>query len=437
LSQRLEKELSALNGTSVTEKVAGQKMGTYGTMEPTLESVTRNTPATWQDWAKTRAQLADRVHSTTGLQQSVNKVALNAFDDELQSAMQRANPELATQWSAAVTGQRQARELLTMTGKKAANEAARGSGLHMNGADAATLGYSVLAGANPLVGAGIIAGKKLVSHAQRAMEPAIAEAAYRSAIGANAAHAQVAVGQRISSTLKSFMTGGRMEAEATHAKSTRPSYTMANFQKSMDMADELTSSAHQAKVREMTTALATSGHAELAQEMASTYGRAVAYINQNKPKRGGAKDADAGMGHLGKPAKSVGLSTQGMKFMRQLHSMTAPVDAIMGGLERGDVSRDAVAAVKYVFPDLHQDIVARASQEIVALKSQGKYVPADKTALLGVALDAPIDSTLEKGFIDEVQQGLAANKAPQKEQQSGPPPVTDISQYQTPLQSTV
>ncbi len=435
LSQRLERELGALNGTSVTEKVAGTKVGRYGTMEPTLEDVTRTTPATWQNWATTRAQLADSVHSSTGLQQSVNKTALNAFDDELQAAMQRANPELATKWSAAVTGQRQARELLEMTGKRAAGEAARGSAIHMNGADAATMGYSLLAGANPLVGAGIIAAKKLALHTQRVMEPAIAEAAYRSAIGANAAHAQVAIGQRISSTLKNFMTGTRIEAEAHHAKSDRQPYTMANYQKSMDLADELTSAAHQAKVREMTSALATSGHPELAQEMANTYGRAVAYINQNKPKRGaGASD---GLGKLGKPAKSMGLTTQGMKFMRQLHSMTAPVDAIMGGLERGDVSRDAVAAVKYVFPDLHQDIVMRASQQVVEMKSQGKFLPADKIAMIGTVLDAPIDTTLSPEFINEIQKAHAANNAPPPENGNIQPPQTDITPYQTPLQSSV
>jgi hypothetical protein len=73
----------------------------------------------------------------------------------------------------------------------------------------------------------------------------------------------------------------------------------------------------------------------------------------------------------------------------------------------------------------------------MAMRQEGKYLPADKLALLGVALDHPVDSKLSAEFINEIQQGLAANSKPQGSGGDMPPPVTDTSSYQTPLQSAV
>lgn len=438
LAERLEKDMVGLAGK--TEKLTGKASTDYlpEHLQPKGEP-TITTPATWQQWAKTREQLADRLHVSKGVEQEVYKTALAAYDSELVEAMQKANPELATTFQSATTGARQARELVDMTNGRAAHEAARGSSLHMNGADAATMGYSVLAGANPLVGAGIIAGKKIVGHVQQAIQPAVAEAAYRSAIGANAAHAQMAVSNRAAAALKTFMTGARLVADKEHAESRDPggarlSYGMKNYQASMALADELTSAAHQEKVRELTHALAVAGHPDLAEEMAMTYGRAAAYIAQNQPK---GKSKEYKMGTLGKPAKQLGLSTQDMKFMRQLHAIRNVQDAIIGGLERGDLSRDAVATAKYVFPDYMNMITERATNQIMVMKEEGKFLAADKVAMLGTVLDAPVDSTLQPEFIKEVQQGLAANKAPPPDQGAPQAPQTDVSSYQTPLQSSI
>ena len=207
---------------------------------------------------------------------------------------------------------------------------------------------------------------------------------------------------------------------------------MKSYEAAIRLSDDLTSQNHMARVRENSEALAAAGHPELAQEMAETYGRAVAYVNHNKPK--GGKEVQASK--LGKAVKMLALDTQGMKFLRQLHAIQDPM-SIVDGIMNGNVSRDAVAAVKYVFPDLHQDIVSRAYMEILSMKEAGRFLPADKVAMLGTVLDAPIDSTLEKSFIDEVQQGLAANKAPPPNAPSGPPPTTDTSSYQTPLQTSI
>ncbi len=246
------------------------------------------------------------------------------------------------------------------------------------------------------------------------------------------------IGKKVSETMARFMTGGRIAASKSNADaySAKPklSYSMKSYEKALEDADRLTSEAHMAKVREMTEALSQAGHPDLANEMALTYGRAAAYVSAAKK---GLKDKDVHKGSLGKLPKAMGLSTQGMKLLTIMDGIRNPM-GIIEKLDAGDVpSRAAVAAVKYVYPDFHQDVVMRATQQIMAMKEEGKFLPADKIAALGTVLDAPVDSKLEKGYIDQVQQGLAANKAPPPNEGDAPPPTTDVSSFQTPLQASV
>jgi len=429
LSVMSDRIKSDVHGQFVGQLEYGAASNIANNISKKLESLGEG--GTWSSWAASREQLADAVLKSSGTKQAVYKTALNAFDDELVGAMQRANPELASQWASAVTKQRLSTELLDLTVRKEIGEANKLSAIHLSSGDAGTAGYtalgSVVSGHNPLLGLGVVAAKKLIGYAQEKMAPAIAEAAYRNAIGANAAHAQAVVGQRVSSGLKKFLTGARIAAESNHA-SEKPSYTMESYKRSKDQVESLSSMEHQARVRDLASALSGAGHPELSQEMANTYGRATAYAQSIKPKEKAPS--------LSKPLVPAALDGQMMKFLRSTHAMVNPVGAIVGGLERGDVSRDAVAAVKYVYPDLHADIVERAGREILAMKQEGKFVPADKVALLGMALDAPIDSTLSKDFVAAVQQAHAAQANAQKPQQSQPEKPVDISQFQTPLQAT-
>ncbi len=202
----------------------------------------------------------------------------------------------------------------------------------------------------------------------------------------------------------------------------------------MKLADELTSLAHQSKVREITDALAEQGHPDMAKNMAETYGRAVAYVAQNKPKKG--TDAHKA-GKLGKTPAAMGLSTGDMKFIRGMHTLTKPMASIIGGLERGDLSRDAVAAFQYTFPAAAADLNMRVAQELVEYRNEGKFVPADKVAMIGTLLNHAVDSKLEPEFVDACQAGLAANKAPPPDEGAAPPPATDVSSFQTPLQTSI
>ncbi len=428
---RMDTELTAQFGSGYD---AVDMMDMNRRIQTRLKNVT-----SWKGWAETRDSIANKMEATADpLRKGVYKTTLNIIDDEMagtSSSLRAADSELADKYGASVVGRNQAQEFVDLTAKKAV--APEPSALNVHGA-AGTIAYAAIAGANPLVGAGIIAAKQMVSRVQQKLAAPMAEAAFRSALGGQAAHATVSVGNRISSGIRAFLNGTRVAASGEHAEthdvSSKPSYTMASYKDAMQKADELTSLAHQQKVREVTQALAQQGHPELAQEMAETYGRAVAYVQKNKPKGNGPAQA---AGKLGKTPEKMGLSTGDMKFIRQMHTLTKPLASIVGGLERGDISRDAVATWQNVFPAQAADLNMRVAQEVVDYRNEGKYLPADKIAMLGTVLNYPVDSKLNPDFIDAVQAGLAANKAPPPEPNAPQPQQTDVSSYQTPLQASV
>lgn len=389
---------------------------------------------TWEDWAKNRTILADRAaKGGDSLKGQIYKSALNAFDDEFQKAGNAVNSEAFGKYKSAATSKRVGDVLINSTGKKLASEAARGNPLHLTATDGGTLGMGAILG-HPMGAAGVVLSRKIVSHVQDKLEPVIAEYAARSALGASAGAATATAGNRIKGALKNFMTGVRVSSEKANAeefvKPPKLSYSMKAYQQQMDLADQLTSAAHQAKVRETVQAMAQAGHGELGNEMLQTYGRAVAYVNQNKPKT-------KGTGSLTKPLKLLSPDTQGMKFMRQFLSMRDPVGFVVDGLDKGNLSRDGMNAIQNILPDFHMEFIVKPAMEIaLQMRQEGKYMPADKLALLGCAVNYAVDSKLNPDFIAEVQQGLAANKQPPPAPGgNGPPPVTDISSYQTPLQT--
>ena len=428
---RMDTELTAqFGGTRDAQQVGGL----FQQAQKQLKNV-----KTWEGWGKTRESLARDVDRAAdgSVRKGFLQTTLNIVDDEMvgeSSALMAANPELAQKYAANVVGKSQAKMFSEMTAAKAVSPPANAINV---GHAVGSMGWATLVGANPLVGAGMIAGKQVLERVKQSLAAPMAEAAFRSALGAQASHATISVGNRMSNGIKAFLNGGRVAASGAHAEAgegTKPSYTMASYQKTIEMADELTSVSHQKKVREITDALSQQGHPELAQQMAETYGRAVAYATKNKPKKG--LEAHSA-GKLGKTPQRTGLDTQDMKFIRQMHTMTKPLDSIMGGLERGDLSRDAVATFQNVFPAAAADLNMRVAQEVVEYRNQGKFLPADKIARLGTLLNFAVDSKLNPTFVDAVQAGLAANKAPSPDPGSPPPPPTDVSKYQTPLQSSI
>ncbi|MDD5374469.1 hypothetical protein [Acidithiobacillus sp.] len=395
----------------------------------------------WKTWVASRDQLAELVSSARGgLQEDVYRSALHAMDSEISAAMDAAgesigNKALGEQFRAAVMGQKFAAEYGEMATSKLGKElSANSNPLHAG--DAGTFAWGTLAG-HPLGAAGIVAARGISRIVQRHAEPAMAEAAYRSAVGAQAAKATVDVGNRVTSTLRKFMGLGGKVTALEAAESVRPKATMKGFKETMELSDKLTSQAHKAKVDDLVAAIGQMGHPELGQQMADQYMRATQYLNYNRPPDSKLKDA----GSLTRSPVKMGLSTKETRYMDIFSALSNPMRVVDGILD-GTVSRTAVNAVAYVMPEWHQDIVSRTAQVILEAKERGKFLPADKVVMAGVLLNAPVDSKLEKPFIDEVQRALAANGKPQPEPGKPAPTggqivLTDPSAYSTPLQTSM
>lgn len=393
----------------------------------------------WKGWIDSRERLAEMVSGSEGVKRTVYESALNAFDSEIKVAMSSAADHigqtgLAEQFQSATIQQRLASELDDMISRRIGKKAAAGSGLHINGGDVGALAYGSLMG-HPLGAAGIVAGKKVVLRAQSALEPAMAEAAYRMAIGSRAAAAGAEVNGRITSKVKAFIkgtgVGASREATASMADSGTKGRSMADFQADMAATEKLLDYTHKNKVDQYVSALTQAGHPDMAEEASAMYQRATEYLNFNRPNSQAVKKA----GSLGKLPAPFGLSTKEMKFLRLSEAVKNPM-LIVDGLTSGQVSRDQVMAVKYVYPELHQKIVDNTMTAILEMKAAGETIPADKIAMLGLVLDAPIDSKLEKGYIDQIQQAHEANNQPPPAPKNGPPTV-NVTDYQTPMQQSM
>ncbi len=397
---------------------------------------------TWKSWEDSRAQLAGFVKNSSGLEQDVYRTALNAMDSEIRMSMEAASdsigkPGLSQTYHGALMTKSIADELTDMIGVKAGKESLVNP-LHLNGGDVGSMAYSTMFG-HPFGGAVIVAGKHIVQHLQRKIEPWMAESAYRSMLGASAGAATTSVGNRMSGAVKKFLsTAPRLAAEAS-SSSHKPvdgiNYSRKNYESSLAATEKLISDTHRTKVQEFAAQLAQMGHPQMADEAAQQYQRATEYLNYNKPMSTKLKQA----GQMGKIPTPVGLTTKEMKFLRIDRAIKNPL-SLLDDLENGNLSREAVKAVKYVYPPLHEDLVFRAAQEMLAVKEEGKFVPADKLAMLGTVLDSPIDSKLEKPYIDAIQSALATNAQPQPGDKSAPAPapvISETSTYQTPLQNSI
>jgi hypothetical protein len=148
-------------------------------------------------------------------------------------------------------------------------------------------------------------------------------------------------------------------------------------------------------------------HPAMGQEILNTYSRAVQYMNYNIPAGRDALES----GSLRKRPETHGLDMKEFKFLRQHKVITNPL-SVLDKLEDGTVSREEVSALRYVYPEIHGEIVGQAVEHIAEMKAQGKFLPMDKIVSLGIVLDSPVDSTLTKEFIGEVQKGFQYQQSP-------------------------
>ena len=416
------------NAAKFADRVTEELSGPKGTMKV-------GGPRTWEQWDATRNTYANKLAAAAdgSFEQSAYQRLLGIVDKTMESEMKLAAPELQAKYAAATTDLRMAKSLKEMSGNYELKQALKKNPLEITPQDGGTLGFAVLTGANPIVGLGMAAARKLGLLAADKLEPAMADYMARKAIGVQAGAAAAQSSQRLAASMNSFITGARAmsaeknaRAEFAPAPAPRPKVTMKSYENSVKFATDFTSPARLAQVNRGLDGIRQQGHPELADAISTVRQRAADYIGNNIPK-------DTMQMSVGKSPTMYAPTMQAIKFISQLSAIQDPVGTMERGLKNNDLSRSEVAAIKYVYPEIHGMLVQHAAQSMIQAKAQGKFVPADKLATLGIALDAPVDNKLSKEFIGAVQSSFAPPQQP--EAPGGNAPTADTSSFQTPLQS--
>lgn len=138
----------------------------------------------------------------------------------------------------------------------------------------------------------------------------------------------------------------------------------------------------------------------------STLITAISFLQGKMP-----KDASSGTNLFKRKWEPSSLELA--KFERYLEAVENPL-SVINDLQSGTLTREAVEAVKVVYPDLY----TRIQNEAVEYITQNQDVPYEKRLQIGVLLDVPSDASiipeniigLQQAFADEQQAQTAATK---------------------------
>jgi hypothetical protein len=393
----------------------------------------RQTNRSWTNYSKSVRHLDEQIAlMPEGFRKTIYSDVRSILDDEFMRHMQAASEVigkkgLSEQYAAAIAGERTAGHLAEMTEKKLAKDAAAAEpGLTPR--DVGTMAGIAITG-HPIAAGGYGLARMLGKTMEQKVAPKIAEMAYQMATGASAAAAPVRVGDKVRGAVKKFFKAGNKTASAVNASMVT---SRKDFERRLERTTELVSPQHAARVQAHADEVSRAGHPDLARAITDLYARASGYLAHNLPMGTMAQKLSS----LGPVPEVHGLSSREYQFAILDNAIKDPL-SIIGRIEFGDISRDEVLAIKSVYPELHAQVVDATQQEILAMKQAGDYLAADKIVSLGVVLDAPVDSMLEKEFIDHVQMSL--HTPPQEPQGGGPPPQSHFSNsdLQTPLEKAL
>jgi hypothetical protein len=356
----------------------------------------------WQKVIQSRGQLAESLGGGTKFNQDFRMKVLNVYDAELNAAAESAGasigkPGIADQLKAAQASKVMAEHFQEMTTKASFGETlADKQRIHpMEWGAASAMGAS----GRPMVGGGYLGAKYIGRWAEEKITPWLAQRSYEMSVGAKAAASVPTAKQKIRQGIGKFLGGGSVAA----ARVTSKVGSRRDFEKQVETTSVLTSPQHKANVERYAKAMEGAGQAELAKYTMEAYLRATAYLQHNMPT--GSIGIAGAMSLRGNPQRD-GLSAKEWKFMAIDAAIKNPL-SLMDKLASGEVSRDEVRAVKYVYPNLHAEMVSLATEEVFLAKQKGKYLDYERIQLLGTALDAPIDFFQEPQNTAEVQQALA------------------------------
>jgi hypothetical protein len=110
--------------------------------------------------------------------------------------------------------------------------------------------------------------------------------------------------------------------------------------------------------------------------------------------------------------KHIPPDAQVARFMRAYGAVTDPVTAIVRGIAHGTLTRDAVEAVKTVFPRLFAEIQSRVTERIPSLRST---LPYSRRLQLGLLLGVPVDRSMEPSTLSALQGSYASGQGPEQD----------------------
>lgn len=403
---------------------------------PTVKTQIRQSP-TWEGWTKFRDSIANgEIVAAPEIRQKI----LSVVDSEVRGAVEALSPELAQKLMASEAQMVLSKKLEETLGRKFSNSAMShepGVGLKDVGA---FVGMSAIG--HPVSGLTWLASRAAGRKLQSMVEPWLANLAYNNSIGVKAAGATMDAQSRITNGIRSFFRKtsnsnmkGIQGVYAEKKTQSNQNYDRKAYEKDMSKTEQLLSASHQEKVREYAAELSRQGYTDLATSILDTNQKAVNYAYYNQPARAAGKTLNS----LRKVPVDPMPNLQEWKYWRIDKAIKNPF-SVLDGLNDGSVSRDAVKAVKYVYPEIHNQMVMAASQEIVESKIRGEYLPMDKITSLGILLDAPIDTILQPDRIAAIQSGFAQKAADQQQQQApdnGSQPMGLMAQsLMTPVQQT-
>lgn len=120
-----------------------------------------------------------------------------------------------------------------------------------------------------------------------------------------------------------------------------------------------------------------------------------------------------------------------------LHSIVDDPTSVLSHIEKGTLNASHVEALKTVYPDLHNEMVSKISEELGKLKSNHQEIPYPRRMQLSLLMDTPLDTTMTQPVMAAIINANA-QKAPQKKTVSSSTATTQSKlnkMYQTPDQA--
>jgi histone H3/H4 len=389
-----------------------------------------STPAGLDKWVKSSDLLLD-ASKGPGLSQIdrlVTKETQRILGSQVTSTLEEINPSLAEKFAAASMGQRLSEEVEGYLGKKLTNSLMSAEPAVTARDLGAFVGMAAIG--HPASGLGWLAAKGIGKQLQGRIEPAMAQMAYDASIGSKASLATLQAQTKIGSSIRNFFKSKNPQRAASTVKAESSKSPRKAYEETYSRTEQLLSDSHQDKLIRYAKELEGQGYHDLALELLNVNHRASQYLQWNMPPSNGAK-AIKSLRKLPAPQMPT---LQEYKFLRINKAVTNPF-SLLEDLDKGKVSRDAVKAVKYVYPELHREIVSSATQQVYEMKASGQFLPMDKISSLGVVLDAPIDTTLTPEYVTAVQMALNA-PPPNEESPPQAASLTSPTALMTPIQQT-